>query len=83
MMNLALNAAITTAVSDVVLAFVAPVAALPATDLVAASGAFAMGIGGLALTKVLRRSRPSPSRSTGVVTALRPARLLRAMRHAA
>jgi hypothetical protein len=83
MMGPILEAALTTEASDAILGFIAPVAALPTTDLVAAFGAFAVGAGGLVLASVLRHPRRSATRERATITALRPARLLRVLRHAA
>jgi hypothetical protein len=83
MMGPTLEAALTTEVSNTILGLIAPVAALPTTDLAAAFGAFAVGVSGLVLSSVLRHPRRSATRGPATITALRPARLLRVLRHAA
>jgi hypothetical protein len=83
MMGPTLEAALTTEASNVILRFIAPVAALPMPDLVAALGAFAVGVAGLVFASGLRHPRRSETRKAAMITALRPARLLRVLRHAA
>ncbi len=83
MMGPTLEAALTTEAGNAILGFIAPVAGLPTTDLVAAFGAFAAGVGGLVLSNVLRHPRRSATRTPATITALRSARLLRVLRHAA
>jgi hypothetical protein len=83
MMGPTLEAALTTEASNAILHFIAPVAALPTTDLVAAFGAFTAGVSGLALASMLRHPRRSETRRPAAISALCSARWPRVLRHAA